>query len=77
MAMLLHTCERCREGFTGSPYRVLSEGDDGIVLLDMRVCQDCYRHAWQLGLDAEKLDGAQPALNSPAMLLRYGSNRIH
>ena len=63
MGMVIHTCERCRECFTGNPYRVQSEDEDGIRLLDMLVCYVCYREAWQLGLETQKVDAGQIALH--------------
>ena len=47
-------CRHCDQVITGKPYRVLSE-EDGVVLLDMIVCQLCYQRAKDLGLRAEKL----------------------
>jgi len=45
-------CERCTEYFSGNTYRVTSE-DDGVVVLDMVVCYECYLEAAELGLDAK------------------------
>ena len=39
----------------GRTYRVTSE-EDGIRLLDMIVCDACYRQAKRLGLNAEEID---------------------
>lgn len=48
-------CQHCSELRVGRTYRVISE-EDGICLLDMVVCDACYRQAKKLGLNAEEID---------------------
>lgn len=52
MGSLICKCDRCADYFTGDSYRVTSEAD-GVILLEMVVCRDCYLTAAKLGLDAE------------------------
>jgi hypothetical protein len=63
MGMFIYTCERCRESFAGSSYRVVSTDDDGITLLDMVVCYGCYLEASELGLETAAVEISQVALH--------------
>lgn len=48
-------CQHCCELRVGRTYRVTSE-EEGVRLLDMIVCDSCYRQAKKLGLRAEEID---------------------
>jgi RNase P subunit RPR2 len=48
-------CQHCCELRVGGTYRVTSE-EEGIRLLDMIVCDSCYRQAKRLGLRAEEVE---------------------
>lgn len=48
-------CQHCGELRVGRTYRVTSE-EDGICLLDMIVCDACYRQAKKLGLKADEIN---------------------
>jgi hypothetical protein len=47
-------CKHCEGPATGRPYRVTSE-EDGVLMLDMIVCDPCQRQARRLGLHVEKV----------------------
>lgn len=47
-------CRHCDELITGSAYRVISE-EDGIVFLDMIVCETCASEAKCLQLHTEEI----------------------
>jgi hypothetical protein len=47
-------CQHCDEVATGEKYRVISE-ENGLVFLNMVVCQSCQQQAKQLGLRAERI----------------------
>ncbi|HEU4340134.1 MAG TPA: hypothetical protein VFU31_01040 [Candidatus Binatia bacterium] len=47
-------CQHCCELRVGRTYRVTSE-EEGVRLLDMIVCDSCYRQAKRLGLRAEEI----------------------
>ena len=53
-------CEHCGEALAGSAYRVTSE-EQGLMLLDMVVCNACYLEALKLGLDAREVELRQVA----------------
>jgi hypothetical protein len=55
MRNLIFRCERCGEDFTGNSYRVTSE-TDGLILLDLIVCDDCCLAATELGLETTAID---------------------
>jgi hypothetical protein len=47
-------CRHCDELITGSAYRVISE-EDGVILLDMIVCETCASEAKCLQLHTEEI----------------------
>jgi len=51
-------CDHCGETVNGKIYRVTSK-DGEVAVLDMIVCNACYREARKLGLTAEELDSAR------------------
>jgi hypothetical protein len=55
MRNLFFSCERCGEYFIGNSYRVTSE-TDGLMLLDMVVCDDCRLQASELGLETTAIE---------------------
>lgn len=48
-------CQHCYCFRTGTAYRVTSQ-EDGIKLLDLTVCYECYVDARRLGLHTEEID---------------------
>jgi hypothetical protein len=52
-------CGHCDLPISGKAYRVISE-EDGVVLLDMIVCERCRSEAQLLGLKTEEL-GSLPS----------------
>jgi RNase P subunit RPR2 len=53
--MTLLICEHCQVPTTGKAYRVTSKEGKEIVL-DLLVCEACWREARNLGLLTEELD---------------------
>ena len=58
-------CEHCEEVIRGRSYRVFSYDDDGSILLDMVVCEQCNDRARSLGLKAEELRSAVRRSRTP------------
>jgi hypothetical protein len=56
-------CEHCAVLSKASAYRVIS-AEEGVVLLDMIVCDACYLEATNLGLEAKRID-PQAIFRSP------------
>jgi hypothetical protein len=54
-------CRRCGQITKQKPYRVTTEDDRGVVLLNMLVCPSCARLARRLGLPAVKMESAKRA----------------
>jgi hypothetical protein len=55
MRNLIYKCERCDESLTGNCYRVTSE-TDGLILLDLVVCDECCLAATELGLETTAIE---------------------
>lgn len=51
----LSLCDHCTQPIVGNTYRVTSE-EDGVVVMEMIVCQPCCREAKKLGLKTEDFD---------------------
>jgi RNase P subunit RPR2 len=67
-------CQHCDEVVTGEKYRVISE-ENGLVFLNMVVCQSCQEQAKQLGLRAERIiysDRSHSRHSPPADRLMVG-----
>ncbi len=47
-------CKHCDQIVIGKPYRVVSE-DNGVILLNMTVCDSCHKQARALGLHSEAI----------------------
>jgi hypothetical protein len=54
-------CRRCDQITKQKLYRVTTEDDRGVVLLNMLVCPSCARLARHLGLSAVKMESAKRA----------------
>ena len=48
-------CQHCKTFTMGTTYRVTIESD-GLVLLDLTVCYECYGDARRLGLHTEPIN---------------------
>jgi hypothetical protein len=48
-------CQHCGELRAGRAYRVMSE-EEGVILLDMIVCDSCYLQAKNLGLETQEIN---------------------
>lgn len=53
--MISPICDHCGDLFFGNAHRVTSE-EDGVILLDMVVCDSCGIQARRLGLKTEEFD---------------------
>jgi hypothetical protein len=51
-------CKHCDQIVIGKPYRVVSE-DNGVILLNMTVCDSCHKQARALGLHSEAIQSDQ------------------
>jgi len=49
---MMFFCRHCDAIVVGKRYRVISE-ENGVTLLDMTVCQSCYKQARALGLQSK------------------------
>jgi len=52
--MMKFICQHCDKIAISEKYRVISE-EDGIIFLNMIVCDSCHEQARRLGLHAEKV----------------------
>ena len=64
------TCEHCEEAINGRAYRVYSYDEDGSILLNMIVCEQCNDRAIRLGLRAEEV---RPAVRRSRRATRAAS----